>query len=295
MSIFSVLICVVSFALRPLVSLNIHNQCKDINLTSPAYFIHGGEWRAALDQEIGVNAIMRNCIEFDSGQDILEGVLMYRIQRQHIESDKFIQDESKSVQLLVAWHVEHTKELHVCTLLVEHDNELDESNLRELHQKYWHLLETWIKSIENEWTLNDTTMLKTTVEAMNEYYRWDVFTSEEHITNNSFWRWKGKNKKPLWIDRARWVAIMLVIFSMFTRTISLTLYKPMIITVKNQHPDIKLVSPVYFCNCGSHYEYSVKKMGCTATMSFRLGFDQAEPGGIFTYKMKRKKDEKSIK
>jgi hypothetical protein len=176
------------------ISLNIHNQCKDINLTSPVYFIHGGRWHGAPDQKIGVNAVMRNRIEFDSGRDILDGILTYKIQRQHTESDKIVQDESKYIQLLVAWHIEHTKESHVRVLLVEHDNELDENNLRELYQKYWHPLETRIDSNKNRWILNDITVLETTVRAMNGGYRWDISISER----------KKKNiERPLWIDTSR--------------------------------------------------------------------------------------------
>jgi hypothetical protein len=89
---FSVLICVVSLALQSPVLLNIHNQCQGINLTSPVYFIHGGRWPIAPDQAIDVNAVMQNPIEFDAKQNILEGALVYRIQRKHITS---AQDESK--------------------------------------------------------------------------------------------------------------------------------------------------------------------------------------------------------
>jgi hypothetical protein len=185
---------VVSFVLCSPVSLNIHNQCNDINLTSPTYFVHGGKWHAVPDQKIGVNAIMRNRLEFDPGQDILDGILTYRIQKQYTESDEPIQDESKHIQLLVAWHVEHTKESHVRVLLVEHDNELDENDLRKLHQKYWHSLKERVDPIKNNWISHDKTVLETTIRLMNENYRWDVFISEG----------KKKNiERSLWIDTAK--------------------------------------------------------------------------------------------
>jgi hypothetical protein len=100
--------------------------------------MYGGRWHAVPDQEMDVNTVMRNHIEFDPGQDILEVALIYRIQRRHIESDKLIQDESKSMQLLVALRIEHAKELYIHALLVEHDSKLDEDKLRQLYQKYWH-------------------------------------------------------------------------------------------------------------------------------------------------------------
>jgi hypothetical protein len=189
-----VLICVISLVLQSPVSLNIHNQGQGIGLISPVYFMYGGRWNVVPDQEIDIDTVMRNCIEIDSGQDILEGALVYKIQRKHIESDKSAQDESKHIQLLVAWHVEYTKELHVCALIVEHDGELDEHKLRMLHQKYWHLLNAQVDPIKNNWRLNDATVLKTEIKVINGGYRWDIFISEER---------EYIIKRPFWIDTTR--------------------------------------------------------------------------------------------
>jgi hypothetical protein len=163
-------------------------------MTSLVYFMHGGKWHVVPDQEINVNAVMRNLIEFDSGQDILEGALVYRIRRKHAETDKSAQDKSKNVQLLVAWRVEHTKELDVRLVLVEHDGELDKDKLKKLYQKYWHLLTAQVKLKENKWLLSDATTLKTTAKIMKGGCRWNIFISE--TTGYEI-------KKPLWIDEER--------------------------------------------------------------------------------------------
>jgi hypothetical protein len=194
MSILDVLIRVTSLVLRSPISLKIHNQSKDIHLTSPVNFIRGGEWHAVPDQGIDVNAIMRNCIELDYGQGILEGALIYKIQRKDTVSDQSSQNESKYTQLLVAWRVEHTKELVVRGLLVEHDGKLDEDKLRQLYQKCWHLFDTWVDPIKNGWLLNDGKELKTEVKAMNGGYRWDISISEEV---------EYDDKRPLWIDTTK--------------------------------------------------------------------------------------------
>jgi hypothetical protein len=173
---FSVLICVVSLTLQLPVLLNMHNWCQDIHLTSPVYFMHGGKWHVVPDQEICANTVMQNCLELDAGQDLLEGALIYRIQRKNAKSARSIQDESKCIWLLVTWHGKHTEGLYVRVLLVEHDNELDENRLRRLYQKRWPLLKAQTKS---NWTLNDMTILKTTIRVMNGGYRWDIFISEK--------------------------------------------------------------------------------------------------------------------
>jgi hypothetical protein len=196
MLIFPVLICAVSLILHAPISLNIYNQSQIVNLSSPAYFTHGGRWHVIPNQEIDVNAVTRNRLEFNSGQDILKGVLVYRIQRKHAESDKSAQDESKHIWLLVAWYAKHTKGLHVRALLVEHDKELDwnEDGLMKLHQDCWQPLNVWVNPIESNWQLDDATVLATTIKAMNRGYGWDIFISEGKRDNV---------KKPLRMDAQR--------------------------------------------------------------------------------------------
>jgi hypothetical protein len=148
------------------------------------------------DQGIDADSVIRSFIEFNSVQNILEGVLVYRIQKKYVESDRLIQDESESAQLLVAWRGEHAKELHLRSLLVEHDGEFnwDEDKLRWLHQKYWHLLNVQVEPDEGNWQLNDATMLKTKVKAMNGGYKWDIFISEGDRCGVG---------RPLWIDTTK--------------------------------------------------------------------------------------------
>jgi hypothetical protein len=192
----SILIYVVSFALQSPVSLNIHNQCQGINLTSPVYFMHGGKRQAVPDRKRDVHSVMRNLLEFDFVQDLLGGALVYKIQRKHTESDKSAGNESKCIQLLIAWRIEYTKGLHVRAFLVEHDKEFgwNEDKLRRLHQKYWHVLRAWFNPTGFNWLLDNTMALKTTVKVMNGGYRWDIFISEEI---------KSNVEKPIWIDVER--------------------------------------------------------------------------------------------
>jgi hypothetical protein len=113
------------------------------------------------------------------------------------EYDKFIQDESKSTQLLVTWRGEYTKGLDVHALLVEHDKEFnwDEDKLKKLYQKYWYLLETWASFIGKNWLLNDATVLTTVDIVRNGGYRWIIFVCDEKVDYYVM--------RPLWIDAER--------------------------------------------------------------------------------------------
>jgi hypothetical protein len=147
------------------------------------------------DQEIDVDTVMRNYLEFESGRNVLEGVLIYRIQRKRTNLAKSAHDESKSTQLLVTWRVEYAQRLFVHVLLVEHNEELDwNDKLRRLYQKYWHSLSTRVDPAGSNWLLRDATVLATSVKIMNGGYRWDIFISEGADNNV---------KRPLKIDAAR--------------------------------------------------------------------------------------------
>jgi hypothetical protein len=174
--------------------LNIHNQCQDISLASPVYFVHGGKWHVVPGQKIDVNAVMMNRIETNFRQDMLEGALVYKIQRQYVKSDKSTQDESKHTQLLIAWHVDHTKRLNVRSVLVEHDGELDRDELKQLHQKCWQSLNAWINPIRSSWLLDGEAVSIMTIKITNRGYRQDIFISEG--TGDGF-------KRPLQIDAER--------------------------------------------------------------------------------------------
>jgi hypothetical protein len=89
--------------------------------------------------------------------------------------------------------------------------------------------------------------------------------------------------------------MMLSIFLMLTFTTSLTLHNTAIMTIHNQHPDIELVAPVYFCNCGTYYEYPVEGVDTNTItrIGFRFELDQNESSGILVYGLRRKNREGS--
>jgi hypothetical protein len=67
------------------------------------------------------------------------------------------------------------------------------------------------------------------------------------------------------------------------------------VAIHNQYPDIELVLPVYFCNCGTCYEYPVERTDASAIMKFEFRFDldQNEPEGILMYGVREKRNTKS--
>jgi hypothetical protein len=143
---FSALICVVSLALQSQVSLNIYNRCCDMDLISPVYFVHGGEWNVIPDHKIGINAIMRSRLELDFGWDILEGALIYRIHK-YTAPNEFIQDESEhqpqTNNLTSSDYFTHDEESYVVPDLEAYDDDDVMSDLIRDEPKCIQLLVTW--------------------------------------------------------------------------------------------------------------------------------------------------------
>jgi hypothetical protein len=83
--------------------------------------------------------------------------------------------------------------------------------------------------------------------------------------------------------------MILAVFLTLMCIISLILHNTMVMTVHNQYPDIRLVSPIYFCNRGKRYKYRVKRVhdGVVMKIGFRFDLDQDEFGGIMMYEVQR--------
>jgi hypothetical protein len=178
--------------------------------------MRGGRWHIIPYQEIDVSTVARICFEFDPREDILEGILMYKVQRKHAGSDKLSQGKSKQVQLLIAWCGKHTEGLHVRVMLIEHSTKLDKDKLKSLHQKCWPLLKSRINPTVSFWLLDNTTALATTIKAMNEGHRWYISISEQKINDYVM--------RPLWIDVKRQVSMILAIFFMLICLLSVSLF-----------------------------------------------------------------------
>jgi hypothetical protein len=88
---------------------------------------------------------------------------------------------------------------------------------------------------------------------------------------------------------------MLAIFLILMYTVSLILHGAMDVTIYNRYSDIRLASPIYFCNCGTYYEYPIErtKLGTMMKIGFRFDLDQDEPGGILMYEVQRNRNAKS--
>jgi hypothetical protein len=167
----------------------INNQCPNIGLKSPVYFIKDAICHGYLHQQVDFKSEMKVSLKIGMIKDTFGGALLYRLQQ---KVNTLI-----STQLLVIWEFKINK-LYSYAWLIEHENTLvwDKDKLKMLYDVYNNQDDT--ESIFNagRWMLDDNTKLKTECKASYEgYFRMNIIISEE--------KYLLLLQKPLWIDLNR--------------------------------------------------------------------------------------------
>jgi hypothetical protein len=185
LSILTVLIYTVRLLIPLSFKLNIHNQCSNVDLTSPVYITDDKlECHRPPDHKVNVGGTMRSGFIICSSDYVSYGVLIYRLQRkQSHEYIKINEYASRVFYLLVVWSVSESNKLYTDVLLVEHDEiferfDWNEDNLGELYHKNINQFRLFLDSVTETWLLDDNVALMSTFEIMNENRILDITISE---------------------------------------------------------------------------------------------------------------------
>jgi hypothetical protein len=166
--------------------ITIVDQCSNIKLVSPVYFIKDTVYHVQFPQQVNPKSTKR--INFMTGinRDSFGGVLLYHLQRK--------EDILTSIQLLVIWGYKSNR-LYSDVLLIEHENTFIRSKdkLKRLYDVYNSQYDRDF-AIEG-WLLDDSTKLKTKCEMSHGGFKMKVVISGE--------RDQSQSQRPLWIDSNR--------------------------------------------------------------------------------------------
>jgi hypothetical protein len=164
--------------------LTINNQCSNIELTSPVYFIKDTTCHEHSPQQVNSESIMKVNLKTGIDQETFGGVLLYHLQRKEITNTK----------LLVIWG-RKSDYFYSHVWLIEHESTLewDKDKLKRLYDVYDSQYDNDF-NIE-EWVLDDNTKLKTKCETSHGGLEMNIFISEEKDPSSC--------RKPLWIDSER--------------------------------------------------------------------------------------------
>jgi hypothetical protein len=187
-----------SLFIEPIVKLNIHNQCSNVDLTSPTYVIANefGCHRTP-NHKVYAGDTMKSGFMIEPGDESY-GVLIYRLQRrQSHESTENSEDTSSDTHLLVVWKISEFEELYADVLLVKHDSGFDwnKDELGAFYRKNINRFRLFPDSATETWSLNDNVALITTFGIMNEDRILNITISEIERYNGT--------RAPVHIDLKR--------------------------------------------------------------------------------------------
>jgi hypothetical protein len=138
----------ISLTFQSITDMTIKNQCSNIKLTSPVYFIKDVTCHIQFPQQVNTKSIMRANFMAGVNRDTFGGILLYHLQRK--------EGASTGAQLLVIWGYRddiHYLDVHI----IEYEGTLDCDKLKKLYNVY-NCHDIWL---DKKWLLNDDKLLET--------------------------------------------------------------------------------------------------------------------------------------
>jgi hypothetical protein len=165
------LIYAASLDLQLPVCVTIHNQCSDIELASPVYFVNSAAYPRLSIQQIDIDTTMRVCFEIYITQEVFEGALLFKLQRysgiqynMDTLTTETNENETGCAQMLIAWKMKDSK-LFVYAVLVKHVKKFiwNEDKLKRLYYENHNWFKEYNDTISDTWYMDDNMTLKTSL------------------------------------------------------------------------------------------------------------------------------------
>jgi hypothetical protein len=165
-----------SFQVYGVLSVIIHNQCSDFELTSLECFSHNVIWHIPPDQKVDANTMTSG--SFGVSAAVFTSALIYKLQKKSHNSNNQsnadnTEDALTNIQLLVIWGL-NDRDFYLDTVLIKHSNTItwDKDKLWELYSTRRHP-QTDELTFEDTWLLDDATVLMTvlTFEEENSVFK----------------------------------------------------------------------------------------------------------------------------
>jgi hypothetical protein len=192
---YSMLIYIVSLTLQSAANMTIDNQCVNIELASPVYFIKNATCYIHPPQQADSKSIMKFNFRTGMDEDTFGGVLLYYLQRKgNVKSDDQA-DTSISAQLLIICGSKYDG-FYSNAYIIEHESTLtwDEDKLKRLYDLYNNLYDTDFNT--GEWLLYNSIKLKTVRRILHEGdVEMNIIIYEDKYLSHT--------RKPLWVDPNR--------------------------------------------------------------------------------------------
>jgi hypothetical protein len=152
------------------IDIIINNQCSNIELTSPIYFIKDTTCHIHFPQQVNSMSIMKANFATNIDQDTFGGALLYHLQQKEVASI--------NVQLLVIWGCK-SYGIYSHTWIIKHESTLvwDKDKLKKFYNVYDSTRDAYPHI--GRWKLDDNTGIKTKCEISHEGFEMKVTISRE--------------------------------------------------------------------------------------------------------------------
>jgi hypothetical protein len=278
-------------SLDKVLNITIHNQCPDLELTSPVYISDGTTYCVSPNQQANTGNIMKTSFGIDSKKKDLKCVSLYKLQRkratkadkQHNINNASIEDTATNKYLLVAWVVKNYH-YEYCAHLIEFTDDFawDEDKLWALYREYNNQFHMDDEPRIITWLMHDNTMVKTEINVKYELdYKLNVVLSE--ATD------KYDIEGPMKINPKRLVlsSPMLIILIYATR---LNIRPSFKLNIYNQCLNVDLVSLTYITGNELECHRSPNHNACAGD-TMRSGFiikSNDASYGVLMYKLQKR-------
>jgi hypothetical protein len=170
MVIYSILIYITSLTIQSVINITIDNQCSNIKLTSPVYFVQDATCRIQFPQHVNSKSIMKARFITGISRSTFGGALLYRLQEKKYTSTR--------TQLLVIWGYNSDK-IYSHARLIEHESTLDwnKDKLKSLYNLY--NIQYNVPSHLGRWWLSEDRTLKTKCETSHGGFEIKVIFPKE--------------------------------------------------------------------------------------------------------------------
>jgi hypothetical protein len=274
-------------------NITICNLYPDLKLISPVYFNNRTACHVSPNQQIDTGDTMEASFGIDSERDYLEGALLYKLQRKHVDktdnqpnnSTVSTKDTTTNTYLLVVWNDgEKWINYRFYVYLIECANDFiwDEDKLWALCKEYEDKFHKNYKDNIITWLMNDGILMKTRFDiTYGSDYKLDVIISEGV--------WGCNMLNPIKIDLERLV-LSLSLLMVLMYAVSLHIRPSFKLNIHNQCLNIDLISPTYFTDYGLECHRSPNYKVCAGDI-MSTGFISEEGGWFHTaliYRLQRR-------
>jgi hypothetical protein len=284
---------------KEMLTIIIHNQYPDLELTSPVYFSDGTTCHLFPDQKADIGTTTKASFGIGSKQKEFKGALLYKLRRKYSDRTDNLPNnhtistkKAKNTHLLITWDIFDIEgqyhSFYACLIECDADFTWDENKLWALRYQYMDYISEEYNYLSLTWLTNDGAVVR-----MRDYTTYGLDCKLNIVIT------KGTGKynleKPMKFAPERLV-VVLSMLPVLMYTVSFSIESLFKLNIHNQCLNIDLVSPTYInANKSECYRPPKYKVCANDTMrsAFIIESDDVFVCGVLICKLQKRQTHES--